>query len=158
MSAQVKPSVRGMTTKQENRIVVGVDGSEGSLKALRWALDQAAVTGSEIECVYAWDSPLFWSAGIGWIPPQDMELPEETGEAMLRELVTKVAGPAPAVPIRLRPMAGGPAKVLMEAAAGAALLVVGNRGHGPFAEVLLGSVSLQAVSHAPCPVVVVRET
>lgn len=156
LNSLVRPSVNGMTTSQDTRIVVGVDGSEGSLKALRWALAQAALTGSEVECVYAWDYPAYWSAGIGWVPPDDMAMPDQSAEQLLKEAVAKVTGSGPAVPVRLRPMQGGPTRALMEAADGAALLVVGNRGHGAFTELLLGSVSLQAATHAPCPVVVVH--
>ncbi|MDA8341733.1 MAG: universal stress protein [Actinomycetota bacterium] len=135
------------------RIVVGVDGSEHSKQALAWAGTYAEQVGADLQVLMVWDNPGrdMW---LPHVPPQGDPL-VLTRQA-LRRMVDAVLGPSPT--IRVEPMAveGAPAHTLVDAAAGAELLVVGNRGRGGFAGVLLGSVSFHCVSHAPCPVVVVR--
>ncbi len=135
------------------RIVVGVDGSEPSRRALAWAAAYAEHMGADLQVLMVWDDPGrdMW---IPHVPPQADPL-ALTSQAV-RRTVDAVLGEEPAV--RVEPMAveGAPARTLVEAAHGADLLVVGNRGKGGFAGVHLGSVSTQCVSHAPCPVVVVR--
>ncbi|WP_230195891.1 universal stress protein [Streptomyces coriariae] len=137
------------------RIVVGVDGSDPSKAALRLAADQAELTGGVVEAIFAWELPLRWS---GLAPPTDTKLADYQEQAgrLLDRVIDEVFGPERSVEIRPRSAQGHPAAVLLDAAAGARLLVVGNRGHGGFAEALLGSVSQHCVQHAPCPVVVVR--
>ncbi|MEU0475050.1 universal stress protein [Streptomyces olivaceus] len=140
------------------RIVVGVDGSESSKTALQWAVDQARTTGAAVDVVLAWEDPVHWH---GLVPPTD----KETGEFEVRArealngTVDDVLGPGPERPVamRLEVTAGHPAAVLLHAAVGADLLVVGNRGRGAFREALVGSVGMHCVQHAPCPVVVVRQ-
>jgi nucleotide-binding universal stress UspA family protein len=142
-----------MTEISGVRIVVGVDGSPLSVAALRWALRQAELTGAAVDVVYAWHMP----AADGWAPA--MELAQSlvrAGEQGLVDAVAEVAGDRPAVPVHTRVTEGNAAAVLLQAAEGAALLVVGSRGHGGFVGALLGSVSQHCVQHAPCPVVVVR--
>ncbi len=75
----------------------------------------------------------------------------------MRETVDAVLGPDSGVVLHLTVTEGHPASVLTEAAQGAELLVVGSRGHGAFAGMLLGSVSEYCAAHSPCPVVVVRQ-
>jgi nucleotide-binding universal stress UspA family protein len=134
-------------------IVVGVDGSEPSRRALAWAADQARRTGAELEVVTTWEYP----TTFGWAPPYPQGFdPEGDTRKALEETVGAVLGPDPDVAVRLTVREGHPAPVLTEMAAGAAMLVVGSRGHGAFMGMLLGSVSEHCVSHAPCPVVVVR--
>ena len=134
----------------QRRIVVGVDGSEPSKAALAWAVRQGEQTGARVEAVFAWDFPAVFgvvSAGVF----------DFVGLAahVLADTITEVGNPARVHPRVLR---GHAAQVLIDASAGADLLVVGSRGHGGFAGVLLGSVSQHCVHHAPCPVVVIRGT
>jgi len=136
----------------DERIVAGVDGSEPARTALRWALRQARLTGAVLEAVIAWEYPVF-SVGQVLLPPDD---PETIAGRTLDEAVRAALGPDPEAEVRQRVLAGHPARLLVEAAEGADLLVVGSRGHGTFAAALLGSVAQHCVQHAPCPVVVVR--
>lgn len=137
----------------ERRIVVGVDGSATSRSALRWAVEQAEMTGGTVDAVHAWQAP----ATDGWNPMFDLvETLTKAGEQMLADAITEVAGRHPSVPVRPRVIEGHPASVLLTAAEGADLLVLGCRGHGGFVGALLGSVSQHCVHHATCPVVVIR--
>jgi nucleotide-binding universal stress UspA family protein len=134
-------------------IVVGVDGSEPSRQALRWAADQAKLTGAELNVVTTWEYP----PTLGWAPPYPSDFdPNQDARKALQDTVKAVLGSDPGVVVHHVVKEGHPAFVLTEAAQGAALLVVGSRGHGAFAGMLLGSVSEYCASHAPCPVVVVR--
>lgn len=139
-------------------IVVGVDGSPGSKAALRWALAEARLRGTALEAVHAWMPP-YVAAGLGLAPVIDEEYlraHREKAEEMLDTVLAEVADEAKGVDVR-RVVAEGPAaQVLVERAAGADLLVVGSRGLGGFAGLLLGSVGQQCAHHAPCPVVIVR--
>jgi nucleotide-binding universal stress UspA family protein len=141
---------------QDRRIVVGVDGSHGSKTALRWALTQAQLTGATVEAVAAWQSPAMIGYSYGWVPlPYEGESIAAAAEKVLADTVADLAG----APDRTRTTVteGPPAQVLLKAATGADLLVVGSRGHGAFAGMLLGSVSQHCVQHAPCAVVVVPD-
>lgn len=135
------------------RIVVGVDGSNSSKNALRWAAREAERVGAALQVVMTWHNPY----PDMWIPhsPPGTD-PLAVTRRALEHIVKGVLGDHPAIPVEQSAVEGAPARVLVEAAKGADLLVVGSRGLGGFAEVLLGSVSLHCVSHAPCPVVVVR--
>ncbi|HEX7745199.1 MAG TPA: universal stress protein [Micromonosporaceae bacterium] len=135
----------------DDRIVVGVDGSEPSRAALAWALQQAELTHASVEAVIAWEFPVF-SVGQVLLPPED---PESIAARVLAEAVTATAGDRP-VEVRQRVVGGHPAQTLIDAAHGARLLVVGNRGLGTFSAALLGSVASYCIQHASCPVVVVR--
>jgi nucleotide-binding universal stress UspA family protein len=152
MSAQRKP---GMP-----RIVAGVDGSPSSLTALRWAVQQAELTGGTVEAVIAWQYPVSYAyGGYGWSPVTIEEGGadfDEIAEKTLADAVNKVVDPATGVTVRQRTVQGNPAQVLLDAAKDAELLVVGSRGHGGFTGALLGSVGLHCVHHAHCPVVVIR--
>jgi nucleotide-binding universal stress UspA family protein len=135
------------------RIVVGVDGSNPSRRALRWAADQALRWGATLEAVMSVDDPL----KNMWVP-HDRSGPGivETTRKALERTARSVLGDSPEVKVELLAIEGPPAKALIEASEGCDLLVVGSRGLGGFAGLVMGSVSLQCVSHAPCPVVVVR--
>ena len=143
-----------MVTMADKRIVVGVDGSPSSIKALRWAIRQAKLTGAEVEAVTAWSYP----SGYGWAPFSDgaVDLEGDAGK-ILAEALAEVSGIAPDVVVEPLVVYGHAADVLVRAAKGADLLVVGSRGHGGFAGMLLGSVSQHCVHHAPCPVLVLRD-
>jgi nucleotide-binding universal stress UspA family protein len=145
-------------------IVVGVDGSESARKALEFALEEAARRPARVRAVAAFQFPRYWPVAIGMasgmvLPPSSREL-AEAAEQAARQTITdatgRVGGGAGAVPVEVRVVEGSPAKVLLEQAAGAELLVVGHRGLGGIASACLGSVGLQCVLHATCPVVVVR--
>ncbi|MEU9995459.1 universal stress protein [Streptomyces sp. NPDC050848] len=135
------------------RIVVGVDGSEPSLKALKWAAGQAALTGDSLHAVIGWEYPASWSAAPG-VPP-DFD-PEQLAQQILDECLTKALDPAVAAGVTRTVVGGNPAQALVDQAEGASLLVVGDRGHAGFKAAVLGSVSTRVAQHAPCPVVVVR--
>ncbi len=136
-------------------IVVGVDGSDPSKRALRWAANQAKLTGATLKAVTSWEYP----PTLGWAPPYPSDFdPNEDARKALQETIDAVLGPEAAVVAQVEVTEGHPAFVLTEAARGAELLVVGSRGHGAFAGMLLGSVSEYCAAHAPCPVVVVRHS
>jgi nucleotide-binding universal stress UspA family protein len=143
--------------EQDRRIVVGVDSSHGSQSALRWALAQARRTGSTVEAVAAWQDPVMYGYSYGWVAMPSEDLGAIT-EKVLAETVADVVG-TQGQPVEVRTtVAQGPAaQVLVTAASGAELLVVGSRGHGAFAGMLLGSVSQHCVQHSPCAVVVVPD-
>lgn len=135
------------------RIVVGIDGSEPSKAALRWAVRQAELTGAAVEAVTSWEL----LPSYGWyITPQQIEEVETTAAKTLQTTIEEVAGDRSEVTIIRRVLRGHAARVLLDAADGAELIVVGNRGRGGFAGALLGSVSQYCVQHAACPVVVIR--
>ncbi len=140
-----------------SRIVVGVDGSHGSQTALRWALEQAATTGSDIDAVLVYDSGLAWiDVGSDY---EDSWARNAAAQAQteLRRVLEDVAHEPRSVPIRAVVVEGQPADLLVELARDADELVVGTRGRGGFAGLLLGSVSQRCVERAPCPVVVVPD-
>ena len=138
------------------RIVAGVDGSPSSLMALHWAVSQARRTGGTVDAVIAWQFPA--SGNFGWAPVSaidDLDF-ESVAKHTLEEAIGSLGDEAAGVAVRPVVVPGLAAQVLLDAAAGADLLVVGSRGHGGFAEALLGSVSQHLVHHAACPVVVMR--
>ncbi|MER5207768.1 universal stress protein [Streptomyces sp. NPDC002825] len=136
------------------RVVVGVDGSPSSYAALRWAARQARQTGATLTVVGVFDVP----GATGWsAPPVDAAFDEEQArKALSEELGAVLSRSGDIPPLEQHVVRGNPAKVLIEASAGADLLVVGSRGRGGFASLLLGSVSQQCAVHASCPVVIVR--
>jgi len=139
-----------------NKIVVGVDGSPGSIAALRWACDEAQLRGATLEVLTAWQYPMMTTIPVYGSLPEVADLSANTEEhlrAILREAGVEST---PELPITISVAEGAPAAALTAAAADAALLVVGSRGHGGFAGLLLGSVSHQCTVHASCPVVVVH--
>jgi nucleotide-binding universal stress UspA family protein len=143
--------------REDPRIVVGVDGSASSREALGWAVRQAKVTGSVVDAVIAWHFPAGYG-GYGWAPTgvgDDTDYAELAAKT-LSQTVDSIVAAGSGVTVRQRVIEGNPAGVLLDAADGADLLVVGSRGHGGFAGILLGSVSQHCVHHSPCPVVVIR--
>jgi nucleotide-binding universal stress UspA family protein len=136
----------------ERRIVVGVDGSGHSQQALRWAAHFAAIFGARLEAVSCWEyPPSFGWAAIApeWSPSQDME-------KVLDDTVQAVFGDQAPPGMQRQVIEGGAAKILLDSSAGAVMLVVGSRGHGGFAGLLLGSVSASVAEHASCPVFIVH--
>lgn len=144
----------GIDSKVQGRIVVGVDGSAASKDALAWAARQAEMTGATLRAVISWRAP----AGAYGVP---MEVPGgynfcPEAESTLDETIRDVLGEHAGIEVSAVVANGAAAPSLLWESAGADLLVVGSRGHGEFAGMLLGSVAQHCVAHAPCPVVVVR--
>ncbi len=144
------------------RIVVGVDGSDQSHAALRWAHAEARLRSATLEVVCSFHLPAGW-LGMGGAmgttmaaPPAEDEL-ETYAEQMLHESVSDVCGPDPEVAVVMKAVPGNPARALQDASQDADLLVVGTRGRGDIGSVILGSVATHCVHHAHCPVVVVRD-
>jgi len=143
-------------------IVVGVDGSAASKAALRWAVDMAERLGTRLEVVRAWHYPPpyhEWDAqpsGHGFLSlPPDRDQVERMARDELAETAVEVLGVEPTVQFEQRVINGHPADVLVEASTGAALLVVGQRGHNRLQTLLLGSVARACTERAHCPVVVI---
>ncbi|HEV8627019.1 MAG TPA: universal stress protein [Acidimicrobiia bacterium] len=132
------------------RIVVGVDGSDQSLAALEWAMTEGRVRGAVVEVVHAFMPDL---SEVGLV--NDPGTARREAEELLRKMAEPALVAHPGVQVTTRELEGPSARTLLDAAAGADLLVVGSRGRGGFAGLMLGSVSQQCVHHAPCPVVVV---
>lgn len=137
------------------KIVVGVDGSPPSVAALRWAVHHAEATGGSLDAVIAWEFPVVVGS-FGWTtaPFDDVDYAELAAKA-LSAAVAEVS-PPPGLTVHEVVREGNAARVLLDAAKDADLLVVGNRGHGGFADALVGSVSVRCLHHAPCPIVIVR--
>jgi nucleotide-binding universal stress UspA family protein len=136
------------------RIVVGVDGSEGSRAALRWAVEEGALRGARVEAVSAFHVPYAGAASVMPLMLDPKEF-EDAASAQLKKLVAEVDASALSEPVTELVVEGPASTVLVEAGRRASLLVVGARGHGGLAGMLLGSVSRQVTEHATVPVVVV---
>jgi nucleotide-binding universal stress UspA family protein len=134
-------------------IVVGVDGSDSSVRASRWACRLAELDGSAVDLVTAWQWPVSWGPAMPL--PEDYD-PGADVQAMLDEIAGELAREFPEVRLRALTIKGHPAVVLIEASRHADLLVVSSRGHGEVTGVLIGSVSLHCVTHAASPVLVHR--
>jgi nucleotide-binding universal stress UspA family protein len=138
-------------------IVVGVDGSDASLEALRYALRQAKLQGDRVRAVTAWHVPTIAYGGPGVGPLVDLHsVFGEDANAILDKALEAVANEAGDLEIERVVREGRSASVLVEEAEKADLLVVGSRGLGGFSELLLGSVSHECAQHASCPVVIVH--
>jgi nucleotide-binding universal stress UspA family protein len=139
-----------------SRIVVGVDGSQDSRAALRWAAAEARLHGASLHLVRAFqltDPGLLTDTG-GWMPP--LSEFQAGAERLAEQIVTEEKVRDGGVEVRVEGVHGGAASALVRAAEGADMLVVGSRGHGGLAGMLLGSVSKACTEHSPCTVVVVR--
>ncbi|MGR6923505.1 universal stress protein [[Actinomadura] parvosata] len=137
------PSPRG-------EVVAGTDGSPGAGRALDFAFTEAALRGARLHVVRAWA----WPQPGGFEPAS-----HESEQNTLRALKESLAGHRerhPGVHVVAEVVHGHPVEVLKEASARADLLVVGSRGHGQLAGMLIGSISQALLHHAPCPLAVVR--
>jgi nucleotide-binding universal stress UspA family protein len=130
-------------------IVVGIDGSASSIDAFRWAVGQAQVTGAAVEALMAWQYP------PGVVPAGTEDSDAESRRALDRAIEGAFSD-APPVQVTRIVEEGEPSLTLVGRSTNAALLVVGSRGHGAFVGMLIGSVSQYCVTHAHCPVVVLR--
>ncbi len=145
--------VREAHDSQARRIVVGIDGSKTSLAALEYACRRAEVTHETVVAIHAWyvraPSTDVWSADPRSVDSDDHEL-------LLAESIAGVQEDHPDVRLEHEIVAVSPAQCLVDASAGASLVVVGSRGRGFFSGMLLGSVSQAVLAGASCPVAVVR--
>ena len=144
--------MEGETMSDQRHIVVGVDGSTGAAQALEWAVEEASFDKSRLSAVMAWSRPVIYGAYAEIAVPFDSQL-RDGAEASLRSIVEKVAS---SVEIAQRVVEGPAVPALTQAAHDADLLVVGSRGSGGFASLLLGSVALGCAHHSSVPVAVVR--
>ncbi len=160
-----------MTSGTQTRgvVAVGVDGSDGARAALRWAADEARLRRTRLRVVHAWTFvyPGAGGVGFGFGYPYVTDSAEtrsgaglherhQAADELLARAIADATGDAEDVEIERRVVEGAAAEVLVHAVAPQDLLVVGSRGHGGFAGLLLGSVSQQCAHHAPCPVVIVH--
>jgi nucleotide-binding universal stress UspA family protein len=155
MGSHAEVSVRPIMTSTPPgppRIVVGVDGSEHSKQALRWAARIAASEGATLDAIAAWEFPTM----IGWNAMPPGYSPKLDIEKSLTETVDEVFGENRPADMRLRSFEGSAASVLLTISKGALMLVVGSRGHGGFFGLLIGSVSAKVAEFATCPVLVVH--
>jgi nucleotide-binding universal stress UspA family protein len=136
-------------------IVVGIDGSDASDAALAFAFEEAKLRKLPLRIVCAWEIPAMEYAGAAFVPTPDLaESAERVADKALARAVEKL-GSDPGIHVETAAVHGHPAKVLVEEASGATLLVVGSRGHGGFAGMVLGSVSQAIAHHCPAPVAIV---
>jgi len=139
------------------RVVVGIDCSTGARAALLFALHDAARRGVPVEAVVVYRPPDYWmeySAVSAYQPEKARTTALEHGRAFVDRVLP--GGPQPPPEVRVRAVMGIAADALIGASHGADLLVVGSRGLGGFASMLLGSVGMQCALHASCPVTVVH--
>jgi nucleotide-binding universal stress UspA family protein len=142
-------------------IIVGVDHSDGAKAALRFAVEEARLRQARLRAVHAWQFAHLGAPAIEGSMPNtgfEFEALRSAAETALDATLQKVAPNVEDVEIERRVVQGAPAAVLVEESRAADLLVVGSRGLGGFAQLLLGSVSQQCAHHAACPVVIVRST
>lgn len=139
------------TIREGSRIVVGVDGSPESVLALKWAQTLAQPLNATITAVTAWHMETVFGSYI--VPDWD---PNDGARQILKDAVEEAFGGNPPEGFNGICVRGRPAQVLMEQSKSAQMLIVGSRGHGGFAGMLLGSVSAACAEHASCPVLVVH--
>jgi nucleotide-binding universal stress UspA family protein len=139
-------------SRRRQRIVVGVDGSPSSVEALRWAEFLAQQIDADVEAVTTWEAPIGWQ-DEGWIDDTD---PRDEARRQLRTAVRTVYGRNRPAHLSTSVLLDSPVTALLTAGRTATLMVVGSRGHGRMAGLLLGSVSSAVAAKAACPVVVVH--
>jgi nucleotide-binding universal stress UspA family protein len=149
-------------------VVVGVDGSVGAQEALRWALVEGRLREAPVRVIHGWmfgyiggsvEGDPYLGGSFGWYTSAlglDVSDLRRVAEDVLERALADVGADTEGVEIERQVVQGAAAEVLVAAAGPGDLLVVGSRGHGGFAGLLLGSVSQQCVHHASCPVVVVH--
>jgi nucleotide-binding universal stress UspA family protein len=139
----------GTYNARMSKTIVGMDGSGHSEAALRWALDHTDST-DEVIAVVSWEFPIYAAEAAAYIPPIDHE-----GEAKAQVAASVAAADSEGRKVSVVVKQGHAGQVLIEQSANADLLVVGSRGRGGFAGLLLGSVSTYCAHHAACPLVIV---
>lgn len=134
-------------------IVVGIDGSSQSQTALQWAVRQAEKQNAVVRAIAVWHQPVHFAATPRPFPDRQIA---EAAQKALDDAVSAATKDAPDCEVETSVQRGHPPRVLLKAARDAEMLVLGYRGRGGVAGMLLGSVVLQCVQHATCPVVVIR--
>ncbi len=134
------------------RFVVGVDGSEASVEALRQAQRLAAPAGAMVLATAYWDDPQVYAGYVA----MGIDRFEERVTMILKEALAQAFGDTIPPNVVPRVIRGHPRDSLIDASRHADMIVVGRRGHGGFGGLLLGSVSSACVAHAHCPVLVVH--
>jgi nucleotide-binding universal stress UspA family protein len=138
-------------TTDSTRIIVGVDGSESSIAALRRAAEVAAAFNAPLEAITTWQYP----AMLDGYYPTDWS-PRDDAEKILATAVDQAFPGESPREVTQTVLEGLPARVLIEQSAHASMLVLGSRGHGGFVGLLLGSVSAACAEHAHCPVLIMH--
>ena len=148
--------VRGAPDRADGfgRIVAGVDGSGGSIRALHWAMDEARAHRASVVVVHAVTLPYLAGDAVV-VPSYDVTAIEAEAHRMVDEMVNAVDTSGLAGPVIQKVSAGGAAASILQEAEAADLVVLSSRGRGGLKGLLLGSVSRQVVHHSPCPVLVV---
>jgi nucleotide-binding universal stress UspA family protein len=141
-------------TDGDGRIVVGVDGSAPSRRALTWAVEEGRLRSAVVAVVHAYQPASAADPDEVWDPGDDVA-PVEAALDVALEGIDATGLPAP---LERHLVPGGAARAILEVARDAQLVVVGSRGSGGFAGIVLGSVSQHVTHHATCPVVVLRTT
>jgi nucleotide-binding universal stress UspA family protein len=142
------------------KIVVGIDGSDASKDALRWAVEDARARGAEVVALHAYEVPVPALDAVA--PATPVDLPglvaeaQEDAQQFVTKVVAEVIGSVVSVDVAPIAVDDEPAKALLDASRDADLLVVGSHGHG-LSGLFLGSVSLECAQHSACPVVIVRK-
>ena len=142
-------------------VVVGVDSSEGAIRALEWATEEARLRDAVLDVVHAWAWPFVPAYGLApTVVLPERESYEQGAQAELVAVLEKVGlapGDNAGLKVEAHAIEGTAAGVLIDRSEGADLIVVGSRGHGGFTGLLLGSVSQTVSHHARCPVVIIPE-
>jgi nucleotide-binding universal stress UspA family protein len=139
-------------------IIAGIDGSAHSSLVLEWALKEAVLRNAAVTVITVDNVPASpWTGNPTILAGETAELERirQIAEELTQKVTSQLGGPRPPS-VTVRAVAGYPAEELIGASDDADLVVVGSRGAGGFARLLLGSVSSQVVQHAHCPVVVVH--
>lgn len=144
---------RGRESSDTDTIVVGVDGSHGSIAALRWAIDEAAATNSSVRAVMSWRPEPLTAPPAPPVAP--LEVLRAERYSVLRRVIAKTLGKRHDVDVGAELVEGVPAEQLIKTVRQAKMLVVGSRGYGWLRGSLLGSISMECVHRAQCPVVVI---
>jgi nucleotide-binding universal stress UspA family protein len=137
-------------------VVVGVDGSPGSLEAVSWAAVEARRRGVRLHIVHAWLAPLVDTSVVPVLGVRGGPALRADATKVVSEAADRALAAAPGIRVETSLVPGDPAAALVKASGEADLLVVGHQGTGGLAGLLAGSVAVATVEHAACPVVVVR--
>ena len=137
-------------------VIVGIDGSGHSRRALEWAMKEAAIRQAPLTVITVHQAMVTYYGGVG-VDPQDPERTEEargSAQAEADKVLAELDGPHPAS-VTVTAVHGFPVRELIRASSGADIMVLGSRGAGGFTRLLLGSVATQVATHAHCPVLIV---
>lgn len=133
-------------------IIIGVDGSQSSIEALRKAAELAAAFGAPLEAIAAWQFPMTYEGAF----IDELWSPEGDAKSILSTSIKAAFGAEKPEHLTTLTIAGPTAQVLIKRSKSASMLVLGSRGRGGFAGLLLGSVSTACAQHAHCPVLIMH--